>query len=172
MKTGQFVPLFLILFVLSAAFFSEAQQRGQYLPGQYGLNAGVAIMPPPGFTVANLDLNYSANALKDSRGTAIPVKGTFSLWSIENLFFYVPETKILGGKFSSWAAVNWANNSVTAAILSSKFGLNAAGVGLTDTWVQPFNLGWHFPRVDTWIGYAFMAPTGQFSPGSTSNNGW
>src|SRR5215469_7345338 len=172
MKNHRLVSLFLISLVVSFALPASAQQKGQYTPGQYGLNAGVAIMPSPGFTFANLDLNYSANALKDSRGTALPVKGTFSFWSIENLFFYVPETKILGGKFSSWAAVNWANNSVTADFQSSKFGISSAGVGLTDTWVQPFNLGWHFPRVDTWIGYAFMAPTGQFSPGSTSNNGW
>jgi hypothetical protein len=171
MKCHRSERLLLILFVLSAALVSEAQQKGQYVPGQYGLNAGVAIMPPPGFTFANLDFNYSADALKDSRGTALPVKGNYSFWSVENIFMYVPESKILGGKFSSWAAVNWANGSVTADIQSSTFGLNAGGVGLTDTWVQPFNLGWHFPRVDTWIGYAFVAPTGQFAPGSTSNNG-
>jgi len=171
MKIHQWIPESLILFLLSAVSISQAQQKGQYVPGQYGLNAGVAIMPPPGFTFANLDFNYSANALKDSRGSAIPVKGTYSFWSVENIFIYVPESKILGGKFSSWAAVNWANGDVTADFQSAKFGINAGGVGLTDTWVQPFNLGWHFPRVDTWVGYAFVAPTGQFSPGSTSNNG-
>ena len=171
MKTRRCMPLILIPFVLSAALVSDAQQRGQYVPGQFGLNAGVATMPPPGFTFVNLDLNYSANALKDSRGSALPVTGTFSFWSIENLFFYVPESKILGGKFSSWASLNFANNSVIADFQSSHFGASAGGEGLTDTWVQPFNLGWHFPRVDTWVAYAFTAPTGKFSAGATNNNG-
>src|SRR5262249_33899114 len=116
MKNHRLVSLFLISLVVSVALPSSAQQKGQYTPGQYGLNAGVAIMPSPGFTVANLDLNYSANALKDSNGSALPVKGTYSFWVVENLFFYVPEHKILGGKFSSWAALNWANGSVNANI--------------------------------------------------------
>src|SRR5215469_2922866 len=167
----QSASLFLIIFVLSVAFSSSAQQKGQYVPGQYGLNAGVAIMPPPGFTVINLDLNYSANALKDSSGTALPVKGTYSFWLVENIFLYAPAHKFLGTRFSSLAMVNWANGSLTADVANSQFGLNAGGVGLTDTWVQQVNLGWHFPRVDTWVGYAFVAPTGKFSPGATNNNG-
>src|SRR5215469_12520049 len=127
MKIRQRIPLILTLFVLSTACFSGAQQRGQYLPGQYGLNAGVAIMPPPGFTFANLDINYSANALKDSRGTAIPVNGTYSFWLVENMFLYAPAHKILGARLSSLAMVNWANGSVTADIANSQFGLNAGG---------------------------------------------
>jgi hypothetical protein len=171
MKTRQGTPLFLILFVLTAAFVSDAQQKGQYVPGQYGLNAGVVIMPPPGFTVANLDLNYSANALKNSRGTALPVKGTYSFWVVENMFLYAPAHKFLGARFSSLAMVNWANGSLTADVQSAQFGINAGGVGLSDTWVQPVNFGWHLPRVDTWVGYAFVAPTGKFSPGATNNTG-
>jgi hypothetical protein len=41
-----------------------AQQKGQYMPGQYGLNAGV--MPSPGFTYANIDLNYSTGTVNNS----------------------------------------------------------------------------------------------------------
>jgi hypothetical protein len=33
------------------------------MPGQQGLNAGV--LPDPGFTYANLTLNYSADTLKN-----------------------------------------------------------------------------------------------------------
>ena len=128
-------------------------------------------MPPPRFTFANLDINYSANALKDSRGTALPVKGTYSFWLVENIFLYAPAHKILGARLSSLAMLNWANGSLTADLANSQFGINAGGVGITDTWVQPVNLGWHLPRVDTWVGYAFVAPTGKFSPGSTSNKG-
>jgi hypothetical protein len=171
MKSYQLRPFLLILLVLSCNVLSQAQQKGQYVPGQYGLNAGVAIMPPPGFTFANLDLNYSANALKDSRGSALPVTGTYSFWAIENMFMYVPKSKLLGGQFSSMAMLNFANGSLTADLQSSHFGTSGGGEGMSDTWVQPVNMGWHFPRVDTWIGYAFVAPTGKFSPGATNNVG-
>ena len=43
-----------------------AQQKGQWVPGQFGLNAGV--IPDPGFTYANLALSYSAGQLNDSGG--------------------------------------------------------------------------------------------------------
>jgi hypothetical protein len=179
MKRHEWASLFLIAFILSVAFPSPAQQKGQYVPGQYGLNAGVAIMPPPGFTFANLDLNYSADTLKNSSASAVPVKGNYSFWMVENMFLYSPHHKILGAQFASMAMVNLANGSLTADLQSSSFGVgggelfgvSGGGEGLTDTWVQPANLGWHLSRVDTWVGYAFVAPTGAFSPGSTSNNG-
>ena len=169
MKSHRLAPLLLV--ILSCDLGSFAQQKGQFVPGQYGLNAGVATMPPPGFTFANLDLNYSANALKDSRGSAVPVKGTYSFWLVETMFMYAPAHKILGGRFSSLADLNWTNNSVTAEVQNSQFGINAGGIGISDTWVQPVNLGWHFPRVDTWVGYALLAPTGSFSPNATNNTG-
>ena len=55
------VIVFLLVF---SAVPANAQQKGQYIPGQQGLNAGV--LPDPGFTYANLTLNYSADTLKKS----------------------------------------------------------------------------------------------------------
>lgn len=43
------------LFLVTASTL-QAQQKGQYVPGQFGLNAGV--IPAPGFTYANLAINY------------------------------------------------------------------------------------------------------------------
>jgi len=171
MKKQLLASLFLIPFVLSVVFPSSAQQKGQYVPGQYGLNAGPAILPPPGFTYANLALNYSADSLKKSNASSVPVTGTFSFWSDENIFMYAPKKSILGGQFTSWASLNLANGSLTADISNTQFGLSGGGEGLSDTWVQPVNLGWHLKRADTWIGYAFLAPTGQFSPGASNNTG-
>lgn len=42
---------------------ARAQQKGQYIPGQQGLNAGV--LPDPGFTYANMTINYSADMLRN-----------------------------------------------------------------------------------------------------------
>ncbi len=76
-----------------------AQQKGQYVPGQFGLNAGS--IPAPGMTYANLALNYSASQLNDSNGNRLlqNVTGTYSFWVDENIFYYVPKHKILGGYF-------------------------------------------------------------------------
>ena len=38
-----------------------------------GLNAG--ILPSPGFTYANITINYSSGAFNDPNGSAIPVTG-------------------------------------------------------------------------------------------------
>jgi hypothetical protein len=53
-------PKLAVLFqiVLSGNSSLIAQQKGQYQPGEYGLNAGV--LPGPGITYADFNLNYSA----------------------------------------------------------------------------------------------------------------
>jgi hypothetical protein len=58
----------LVGIILGFASGLLAQQKGQYVPGQYGLNAGIA--PDPGFTFASLTINYSADSLKDSNGNS------------------------------------------------------------------------------------------------------
>ena len=45
------------------------------------------------------------------------------------------------------------------------------GWGLADIWVQPVTLAWHLPRADVWTGYAFVAPTGRYTPGASNNIG-
>jgi len=55
---------------------ARAQQKGQYMPGQQGLNAGV--LPDPGFTYANMTINYSADTLKNAGGSSVPLTGTTS----------------------------------------------------------------------------------------------
>ena len=72
-------------------------------------------MPEPGFTFANLTVNYSADSLKDSGGNSVPgITGTYSFWAIENIFYYVPAKKVLGGHFFTMVALNLANGSLTA----------------------------------------------------------
>ena len=156
---------------LGSASFLVAQQKGQYVPGQYGLNAGV--VPDPGFTFANITVNYSADSLKDSGGNSVPgITGNYSFWAIENIFYYVPAKKFLGGHFFSMASLNLANGSLTADLGNPPaFSTNGGGEGMSDTWIQPANLAWSFKRADVWVGYAFMAPTGKFSPGASNNVG-
>src|SRR5271169_7006335 len=77
---------------------ASAQQKGQWQPGQFGLNAGS--IPSPGITYANMPLSYSASQLNNSNGNPVQgVTGTYSVWVDENIFYYVPEHKFLGGYF-------------------------------------------------------------------------
>jgi hypothetical protein len=155
--------------VMANALDCTAQQKGQWVPGQYGLNAGV--VPEPGFTYLNLAINYSADALNDANGNRLPaVTGTYEFWVDENIFMFVPKKKILGGYYAPFVSVNVANGSLVAD-LGNLFGTSAGGTGLADTLVVPVNFGWHFPRADFSVGYAFIAPTGRFTAGASDNVG-
>jgi hypothetical protein len=95
---------------------ANAQQKGQYIPGQQGLNAGA--LPDPGFTYANLTLNYSADTLKNGNGNTVPLTGSYDIWANENIFFYVPKHKLLGAKLAFMvAAPILANGSLTLGSL-------------------------------------------------------
>ncbi|MGD0417241.1 MAG: transporter [Terriglobales bacterium] len=164
--------------VLVCALPSLAQQKGQWVPGQFGLNAGV--IPDPGITYANLAVNYSADRLNNSSGDRIltNVTGTYSFWADENIIYYVPEHKFLGGYFMPYIAINYATGSLVADLppllpgSTSGISLSGGGSGLADTYVQPVNMGWHFgKRVDFNAGYSFTAPTGRYSAGASDNVG-
>jgi DNA-binding NarL/FixJ family response regulator len=44
-----------------------------------------------------MDINYSANTLNERNGNAVPVTGSYYIWVVETLLFFVPSTKFLGG---------------------------------------------------------------------------
>jgi len=162
--------------LLNSASSALAQQKPQWMPGQYGLNAG--ILPSPGFTYANVDINYDAGTFNNSKGSAVsPVTGTYNVWAVENIFYYVPNIKFLGGNLG----FNIIFPTVATGSLVADFqgpipagpGLNLSGggTGLADLWLQPFTLGWHLKRWDLQVADAFMVPTGRYSPGASDNVG-
>jgi hypothetical protein len=166
-KSG--IGVFLFLWFV-AAIAAHAQQSGQYLPGQQGLNSG--LLPDPGITYANLTVNYSADTLRNASGGKVRLVGSYDIWAVENIFFYVPNFKIAGAKASFMAAPTIANGSLTLGSLNfPNVALEAGGAGLADTWVQPLTLGWSLKRADVQVGYAFMAPTGRYTPGASDNVG-
>jgi hypothetical protein len=157
----------ILLGVVSSAL---AQQKGQWVPGQYGLNAGA--IPDPGVTYANLALNYSAGRLNDSNGNRISgINGNYSFWVDENIFYYVPQHKFLGGYFMPYVALNYASGEVVANLTGTDLSTGGGGSGFADMYVQPLNLGWHLKRADVVVGYAFSAPTGRFTAGASDNVG-
>ena len=160
-----FVMLIVAVLLLTASNIF-AQQKGQWVPGQVGLNAGT--LPDPGISFVNISQAYSASTLNDANGRARPIQGTYSFWVVENIFYYVPNIKVLGGHLAfGIAQPTFANGSVTLP----QFGLSFGGFGLADTYVQPFTLGWSAKRITFYGGYAFFAPTGRYTAGATNNVG-
>ena len=158
-------PLILCI-VMTCAWPLAAQQKGQWVPGQVGLNAG--ILPSPGITVFNLDLYYVSTTLNGPNGNRVPVTGRYGFWFVENIIYYVPNFKILGGHLMfGIAQPTFGNGSLTLP----EFGVSGGGFGIADTYVQPFTIGWSLKRVAFYTGYAFFAPTGRYSPGATNNIG-
>ena len=156
----------ILLMVCTLLTGAMAQQKGQWVPGQGGLNAG--LLPEPGITVANMTINYSADTLNDSAGNAVPgITGNYGFWAVESIIYYVPKVKILGGKLAMMTLLPAADGSLTVPL----FSFTGGGMGYADTWVQPFTLGWHVNRLDTYVAYAFTAPTGRYVAGATNNIG-
>jgi hypothetical protein len=160
----------LVCILLSGSQTLMAQQKGQYQPGQYGLNAG--ILPDPGFTYADYNINYNAKHLELENTLPIKGSGSYNVWAWENIFFYVPKFKVLGAKFAPYIAVpTLATGSLTLTFVGNGGTVGTGGLTLADTWFQPLNLGWHLPRADIFVGDGFMAPTGRYTPGATNNVG-
>lgn len=162
--------LIVVYLSLSGVTVVSAQQKGQYVPGQFGLNAG--IVPDTGFTYENLALNYSASTLNDANGNKVAgITGTYAFWVDENILMYVPKHKFLGGYFAPWISLNVANGSLVGDIRGGNLSLNGGGAGFADTLVAPLYMGWHFKRADVSAGYAFFAPTGRYTFGASDNVG-
>jgi hypothetical protein len=167
----RFETVFFACLLFGGALAVSAQQKGQWVPGQFGLNAGV--IPDPGITYANLAVNYSAGQLNDASGDHLPgITGNYSFWADENVIYYVPNHKILGGYYMPYVVLTYATGSVVANIVGTNLSTGGGGSGFGDMYVQPLNLGWHFgKRVDFVAGYAFVAPTGRFTQGASNNVG-
>jgi|SRR5215469_3625062 len=170
------IARFRVTFVIVVVAFQLcvfAQQKPQWMPGQVGLNAG--ILPSPGFTFVNMDINYNADTFNGPSGNTIPVTGTYNVWAIQNMFYYVLHPPVLGGNLGFMIMFPTpATGSLVLDITNPLFpDLSAAGggSGLADLWIQPIGLGWHLKRADIQVMNSFMIPTGRYSPGATDNVG-
>ena len=162
MRTGWIGAFAGLSIVASGAAFG--QQKGQYILGTNGLNAG--IVPPPGFSYANRSTVYWADRLRGPDGAIVPVSGTFDMVLNQNFFVYTSKFKLLGGTFGATFDLVLANASLTAPVI----GVATGGVGVTDSYVQPFTLGYHFNRADVTVAFGFFAPTGRFTPDQNARN--
>jgi hypothetical protein len=156
--------------VILCAAPAEAQLNGENLLGDMGVKAGT--QPEPGLYVSQIYYNYSADTIKDPQGTSMELdptgSGSQTITAGVPLFYYVTTKKLFG-----------ANIGMMAALPVAKGGLEAPGLGLSehattglsDLYVMPLQLGWHFARADVTAGVGFFAPTGRYSAGASDNLG-
>ena len=142
-----------------------AQTRGLYTPGIAATNSGV--MPEPGFTYANYFLDYTFNELHGPDGQRLAANPAFTVLVDANVFEYVSKKKVLGANIGAMGMVAVTNSSLSFAAI----GTFAGGAGFADFFAEPIVLGWHLKRADIQAGYSFIAPTGRFVPGATTNVG-
>ena len=168
-----------IAVVAAAALFlcrpAKAQQKPQWMPGQVGLNAG--IMPSPGFSLVNISINYRSSTFNNANGSAIPVTGNYNVWAVENIFYYVPDLKVLHGNIGMYLILTPATGSLAADVQTVNPGIPnlnavAGGGGLGDLFVTPIALGWHLKRADLQVQEGLLLPTGRYTPGATDNVGF
>ena len=142
-----------------------AQNRGVYPLGMSATNSGAT--PEPGFTFANQLLFYSRDESRGADGESIQT-GNNSVILAMNGFVWASKQEILGGaRFSMSATLPISNNSLS----SDAAGAISGGGGLADSYYQPVILGWQRKRASVRTIYGFLAPTGSFTPGATSNVG-
>lgn len=168
------VSFLLALFLLNWTSSLSGQQKPQWMPGQVGLNAG--ILPSPGFSYANITINYSSGTFNGADGNAIPVTGNYDVWAVENFFYYVPDLKFLHGNVGMALILTPASGSLAADVQTQNPGIPnlnavAGGSGLADIFIEPFSVGWHLKRADIQVAEGLMFPTGRFDPGATNNVG-
>ena len=159
----------LLLFVLAAATPAVAQLNTQHLKGSAGLKAG-SQPPPGGYVIAPILFFYTADTIKDRDGNTLPNPGDITLNA--SLFgagySHVTAKKILGGFYGFQVLFPvGANNRIQGTEIDAN-----PGAGITDSVVQPINVGWHFKRADANAGYLIYIPTGRYSDGADNNTGF
>src|SRR5690349_7520385 len=143
-----------------------AQDKGLYVPGQFGLDAGV--LPDPGITYDAVGLTYASDSMRGRKGEELPTTGRDAYWIQQNIVTFVSPVALFGGRLASTIVVPFANGSVTVP----NFATGTLPYGIGDLFVQPLAIGWRlFARVDLTAGYAFVAPTGSYASSSRANVG-
>jgi hypothetical protein len=155
---------------LVAAAPAHAQLNGENLLGDMGVASGT--QPQPGLYASFIYYRYRADSIRDAQGNPVAIdptgEGSQTINAGVPLIYYVTPKKLFGANFAMMAVVPIANGSLEAP----GFGLSeSASTGMSDLYIMPAQLGWHFKRADAIAGVAVFAPTGRYSAGASDNLG-
>jgi hypothetical protein len=160
---SRLVFFFLLYVLIGATQNASAQLNIPLVRGDIGLQSGT--QPGPGVYVSGLVYFYDAHEIIDKDGRR------FNRISIEQglpaaAITYVSKKKFLGGTYAASVVLPLVNATINTPQSASQTGL-----GYSDTYVQPLQLGWHKRRCDALVGYGLFIPTGNFTAGASDNHG-
>jgi hypothetical protein len=164
----RFATAMVLPFLFATA--AHAQLNGENLLGDMGVKSGA--QPEPGLYVSTIYYRYRADSLKDAAGRSVDADPSGDAAQTINagvpLVYYVAPKKVLGAHLAAMAVMPFANGGLEAPGLGLS---ESASLGMSDLYVMPAQLGWHFDRADILTGVAFFAPTGRYSAGASDNLG-
>lgn len=141
-----------------------AQLNGFNIKGDQGVKSGS--QAPPGIYYGAPFYWYGTDTVKDEDGRAFSTTGELNMFLGGPLVNVVTTKTVLGGNYGFMAVFPFANVRAELPRLD-----NNPAPGISDMYVQPFNVGWHTNRADVLAGYGFFAPTGRYAAGANDNTG-
>jgi hypothetical protein len=152
------------LFVLMTPLLSNAQYRGDHIPGFVGLDAGT--QAPPGIYAGNLIWVYPVSTIKGDNGNKINNGGKLTSSADIILLNWTTNFKLLGANVGGSVGVPFIKNRLQLNSLDV-----STNLAFTDMFVTPINLGWTTKRADFLAAYNLYIPSGRFSATGLSNTG-
>jgi hypothetical protein len=140
-------------------------------------------LPPPGWYLETVVLNYRSDTLKDGDGNTISsievgeqtidLDVDISAFVVSPAFYWITEFRILGSYLGFALAPALQNTDVEASLAAAGRGVEAeeGNFGFGDLLIQPLYLGWNFAHADLTFGYLLTAPTGKYTKGDPDNIG-
>jgi hypothetical protein len=143
---------------------AAAQLNGLNLKGDQGLKAGS--QAPPGVYVGAPLYWYDTETIKDKDGKSLSGTGGLDMFLGGPLVNVVTRKKLFAANYGFAVVLPFANTRLELPRLDQD-----PGAGISDMYVQPFNLGWHTQRADVLTGYGLFVPTGRYAAGAKNNTG-
>jgi hypothetical protein len=153
----------LILASLLFPFRSQAQFKGDDIPGFAGLESGS--QAPPGLYVGSAAWVYPTDTIKDNHGNSITLPGSLTSTAEVILVSLVTNYKLFGANIGASAGFPFIKNRIQSDSLDVNTGFAYTDMSLGAS------LGWHLKRADITAGYNLYIPTGTFSQGGSDNTG-
>jgi len=152
-----------VIFFLLMAVSSEAQYRGDHIPGFIGLESGS--QAPPGLYVGNLVYVYPTDTIKGNNGGEVHLPGSLTSTADAILVNVVTNYTVFGAK---------VGGSIGFPFVKNRIQFNSFDVHTSLAYTDMFAgvaLGWNLKRADITAGYNLYMPTGKFSPNANDNTG-
>ncbi|WCT09998.1 SphA family protein [Mucilaginibacter jinjuensis] len=164
MKNKSTLSIITCLLLCISAQKGFSQLKGDRLLGGIGLDAG-SQAPAETFSLLVPLYFYDASSLKNANGNKI-AEPNFNMFITGVGGSYVSSLKILGANYGASVLLPFAQNRIQGNNVDSK-----SSFAYSDTYLQPFQLGWKTKVADVVFSYGMYIPTGKYEFGGSSNAG-